>query len=235
MYKYFEKTKTFVQVIFDYRESTRNVYKTFQVFINGKKSNIRGLQNHISTTPPQILTANTYFWTPSANAGGRRRNEERRNNEVYDYFIGTEGFSTEDTFYLDDKKLAAGEKFGIDADLGFFLEYRKEKYHFGFGKRHNFDIARKAIKERRIINLLTQQNQKTRNSMMSSVFVTIQDSIDAGNCPAGTQNFYDSLPLVKKGFHIKAVKATALLSIRNDRFTNRAVTKAIQRTAKQTA
>lgn len=35
---------------------------------------------------PQILTANTYFWSPSGNASGRRANEERRQNEVAEFF-----------------------------------------------------------------------------------------------------------------------------------------------------
>ena len=31
---------------------------------------------------PDILTSNTYFWTPSSSASGRRSNEQRRNREV---------------------------------------------------------------------------------------------------------------------------------------------------------
>lgn len=34
---------------------------------------------------PQILTANTYFWSPSSSANGRRSNEERKTNDVAAY------------------------------------------------------------------------------------------------------------------------------------------------------
>ena len=34
---------------------------------------------------PEIMTANTYFWSPSGNASSRRRNEARRNGEVSDF------------------------------------------------------------------------------------------------------------------------------------------------------
>lgn len=44
----FTATTTFmeenVKVIFDYRESCRNIYKTFKVFKNGKKSNVRTIK-----------------------------------------------------------------------------------------------------------------------------------------------------------------------------------------------
>lgn len=41
---------------------------------------------------PSILTANTYFWKPGQNASSRRRNEERNQNKVADFFrsIGME-------------------------------------------------------------------------------------------------------------------------------------------------
>jgi hypothetical protein len=40
--------------------------------------------NETTTTVriPDILTANTYFWSPSSHASGRRSNEDRRNGEV---------------------------------------------------------------------------------------------------------------------------------------------------------
>ena len=34
---------------------------------------------------PSIMTANTYFWTPSGSASGRRSNEKRRNGEVAEF------------------------------------------------------------------------------------------------------------------------------------------------------
>lgn len=42
---------------------------------------------------PSILTANTYFWQPSSSASQRRRNEERKIGEVYDFFKSN-GFDT---------------------------------------------------------------------------------------------------------------------------------------------
>lgn len=41
-------------------------------------------------TEPEILTANTYFWSPQSNASGRRWNENRRQNEVDDFLTSLE-------------------------------------------------------------------------------------------------------------------------------------------------
>ena len=52
---------------------------------------------------PEILTANTYFWNPSGNASGRRRNEDKRIFEVKDFFesIGMETeYITKGVLYL---------------------------------------------------------------------------------------------------------------------------------------
>lgn len=35
---------------------------------------------------PEILTANTYFWSPSIRSGGRRYNEEQNLDRVADFF-----------------------------------------------------------------------------------------------------------------------------------------------------
>lgn len=147
-FKYLESEKIFIEVVFDYSESCRNVYKTFTVHKNGKKSNIRGLEKFLATTHPSILTQNTYFWNPSTSAGGRRHNESRRNSEVEDYFFKSEDFSDTSTFYLESRNLNKGEKFGID-ERGYFLEIRKERYHFGFVKRgYNFFEARESLRRR---------------------------------------------------------------------------------------
>lgn len=45
---------------------------------------------------PSILTANTYFWTPSTNASDRRKNEEKKLNEVASFFE-TLGFEVSNT------------------------------------------------------------------------------------------------------------------------------------------
>lgn len=38
------------------------------------------------TNLPYILSAKTYFWTPSSHASSRRSNEKRRYQEVADFF-----------------------------------------------------------------------------------------------------------------------------------------------------
>ena len=43
-------------------------------------------QNPVTTiVEPSILTANTYYWSPESTANGRRKNEERRTNDVANY------------------------------------------------------------------------------------------------------------------------------------------------------
>lgn len=231
-FKYFETEKTIIEVSFSYKESCRNIYKHFSVTRNGKSSNITGLKKFLKSDYPSILTANTYFWTPNCNASGRRRAEERRESEVFDYFTA-EGFSLdENTFYLESEKTAKGETFGIDSENGYFIEYRGHKYHFGYVKKitaEMYDQARQAIAKRRIQDIAKARQQKQYDEMKSKVFVTFDDSIEAGNCRVGTENFYNTIPLVKKGFHIRAIKATALLSLRNDTYTQRAVSKAIEK------
>jgi hypothetical protein len=229
LYKYIESQKTFIEVKFTYEESCANVYKHFTVTINGKKSNIKGLEKYLNDKDyPSILTANTYFWHSGNTASWRRSNEEKRNGEVYDYFT-KENFVAEDTFYLENQNLLKGEKFGIDSENGYFLEYRGEKYHFGFVKKYDFEEARNAIKIRRITKIENVRKEKVFHENLKKVFVTKQDSIKSGNCPAGTENFYKNLDLVKKGFRIRAIRADVLLNIRNDAYTQRAVNEAAKR------
>jgi hypothetical protein len=45
-------------------------------------------------TIPNILTANTYFWSPCSRSGGRRLSEERRQAEVAS-FLESIGFEVE--------------------------------------------------------------------------------------------------------------------------------------------
>lgn len=57
---------------------------------NGKTrvfKTLRGAENHAAKHAriiqvPQIVTANTYFWSSAGNASGRRSNEKRRNAEI---------------------------------------------------------------------------------------------------------------------------------------------------------
>ena len=82
-----EVNSVVVEVEFDYSESCRNVYKTFKVYINNKKSNVKGLLKYVSNEVPNILTANTYFWNSCSNAASRRSNEQRKMNEVEQFFL----------------------------------------------------------------------------------------------------------------------------------------------------
>lgn len=41
---------------------------------------------HTPTSEPEILTANTYFWHSGGSASHRRSNEERRKQEVAQFF-----------------------------------------------------------------------------------------------------------------------------------------------------
>ena len=43
-------------------------------------------QNSTALTLPSILTANTYFWSPSGSADGRRRSEESKQSTVASFF-----------------------------------------------------------------------------------------------------------------------------------------------------
>jgi hypothetical protein len=45
-----------------------------------------------AVTLPEIMTANTYFWSPGGSASMRRHNEDRRNNEVA-RFLESHGFT----------------------------------------------------------------------------------------------------------------------------------------------
>lgn len=77
-----------IEVIFDYQESCNYVYKTFKVYINDCKSNIKGLLKYLDYKDlPEILTKNTFYWSPGSKAAWRRSNEKKRNGEVYDFLL----------------------------------------------------------------------------------------------------------------------------------------------------
>lgn len=88
-----------------------------------------------ATTPsiPEILTANTYFWSPSNSASGRRSNEARRNGEV-------------ERFIAQNK--AALEAAGVEINFSY-----SESCHNVYknctitrnGKRSNITAVRKAL------------------------------------------------------------------------------------------
>jgi len=81
-------TKDNVIVIFDYSESCKNVYKTFKVYINDKKSNVVGLRKYLTNKErlPDICTKNTYFFHSLSSANQRRNREKNIKSEVCRYF-----------------------------------------------------------------------------------------------------------------------------------------------------
>ena len=90
-------------------------------------------ENSNSSTIPSILTANTYYWTPSNYAAGRRHNEERRHSEIANF--------------------VAANKAALDA-AGIVIDFEySESCHNVYktckitrnGKRSNITAVRKAL------------------------------------------------------------------------------------------
>lgn len=75
-----------IEVSFDYQETCHNVYKHFTTFINGKKSNAKGLAKYLTAALPDICTASTYYRHPRPNASGRRSDEGLYLSEVKNFF-----------------------------------------------------------------------------------------------------------------------------------------------------
>ena len=218
---------------FLYQESCHHVYLTKQVYRNGNKSTVPAFARATEQEVPEILKANTYFWRPGSNASWRRRNEERRNAELEDFMYDNVAEATKKLNEMFSDCLLRGEKIGVDR-LGAYLFYRGHDYHFdGVINKRSIEMVREAIKQRRLSDVRSYREQKLKkdqfNNLLPKTFVTIEDSISAGNCRMGTMNFYNSLPLVKKGFHLRALRADALLQIRDDNYTKRAVNVAIER------
>lgn len=90
-------------------------------------------QTQTTVNIPEILTANTYFWTPSGSASGRRSNERRRIGEV--------------TAFVE-ANAAALAAAGIEIEFGY-----SESCHNVYkrccitrhGKRSNITAVRKAL------------------------------------------------------------------------------------------
>lgn len=231
-----EKGYTYLSYSFNYRESCNNVYKSSKTAINGKNSNITGLKKYLSKPVPGIITANTYFWKPKGDRQGRRNAENYRNGEVQLFFL-SEGFTevnlrTVLRFKNQPAGLQKGEELFIESQGGVFLRYRGHDYHFGFVKKVSdraIEEAREAIRIRRLKDLEETRLKDQLEELKSKVFVTFNDSVKAGNCKVGTELFYNTIPLVRKGFHVRAMRADALLSLRDDSYTRRAVHQAISR------
>jgi len=217
---------------FAYSESCRHVYLTKKIYRNGNKSTVAAFARATEQEVPEILTANTYFWQPGANASWRRSNEERRNSELVDFMKD----NREEAEKLLNKIFAeylTGEKICVD-HLGAYLSYRGHSYHFdGIINKRSIEKVREAIKERRLSDIKLYREQKLEKeqfkALLPKTFVTVEDSLNARNCKTATMNFYNNLDLVRKGFHLRALRADVLLQIRNDEYTHRAVRTAMQR------
>jgi hypothetical protein len=236
--KFDKKTKRYCVVNWDWSESCRNVYKRFEVFINGKKSNLTGLKNWVDTESiPDIVSANTYFWSPGGSASNRRSNERRRTQEGIDW-LETNGFRRYINIENEIKGRRRGEKFGIDVD-GFVFEKSGEKYHWDNLKNVDLQAARDAITKRIAEKKASKANAlriKKRNHQIDEyikqhpgLLVNVDDSISAGNCPYGTDRF--RIGLIKAYNKINPyISASAsvfqsnlILSHRDDDYTRRAI------------
>lgn len=218
---------------FLYQESCSHIYLSKKVYRDGSKSTVAAFARATGQEVPEILKANTYFWRPGSKASMRRRNEEYRNSELADFMCDNVAEATEKLNEMFSDCLLKGEKIRVDY-LGAYLSYRGHDYHFdGIINKKSIEMVREAIKERRLSDVRSYSEQKLKkeqfNALLPKTFVTIEDSLRAGNCKTGTMNFYNNLELVRKGFHLRALRADALLQIRNDNYTKRAVNVAIER------
>ncbi|MDI3504950.1 MAG: hypothetical protein PWQ81_172 [Bacteroidota bacterium] len=218
---------------FLYEESCHNVYLTKRVFKNGSKSTVSAFARATGQEVPEILKANVYFWHPGSTSSWRRSNEEKRNAELSEFMRDNREEAEKALNQKFAEYLVPGEKIKVDY-LGAYLFYRGHDYHFdGIINKRSIEMVREAIKQRRLSDVRSYREQKLKkdqfNNLLSKTFVTIEDSIASGNCRAGTLNFYNNLSLVKKGFHLRALRADALLQLRDDRYTRRAVSKAIEK------
>lgn len=99
-------------------------------------------QNSTALTLPSILTANTYFWSPSGSADGRRRSEEKRQSEVASFFQSA-GFTVTRS---GDNVNAVGHNLDVDFH---YSESCKIVYKslsvYRNGKKSNITAIRKAL------------------------------------------------------------------------------------------
>ena len=218
---------------FSYSESCSNVYVTKSIRKNGNKSTLPAFAK-ASGVPLRIYpisSGNTYgvHHSPSV-----KIQQAKREGEMKEFMIDNADKATKKLNEMFAQYLEKGESIQVD-NLGAFLRYKGHDYHFsGMITKKNIQEVRDAIRDRRVKDIKAYRLQKLqkeeRLSLLGKTFVTVQDSINSGNCKAGTINFYQNIPLVKKGFRIRALRADALLKLRNDVYTNRAVNAAMQRT-----
>ncbi|MBT9169524.1 MAG: hypothetical protein DDT19_02884 [Syntrophomonadaceae bacterium] len=102
-----------------------------------------------------------------------------------------------------------------------------ESYHTPIYTAEPKKVFREAVRAFRL-----RRNEKKRKQAelksLERVYVTAEDSIAAGNCRVRTENFQKELA-EKYGMPIIAISATALLAMRDDNYTRRAVRYAMQK------
>jgi len=234
MLKFNEKIKKSLSVEFNYSESCRNVYKSVGYAIDGRSTNLTGAKKFFDSPEniPGIIRANTYFWTPGGNTSARRSNERYRENEVKDW-LKSEGFMSEINLNKYFTGRRRGENIGADGD-GYFFEKFGERYHWEKFREVDIKKARREIVRR--VKISKQIKKINRILKLNpEKLVTFRDSVAAGNCKIGTEQFATGallqaarkrLPGVRE---LKAVSVGFLLSVRDDRFTRRAVAVALNR------
>jgi hypothetical protein len=152
MIKFNATTRKTANVEFSYSESCKNVYKTFSVEIDGKRSNTVGLRAFLGRNPlvvmlsedtPDIIGAKTYFWTPCGNASGRRSAERRRNDEVSGW-LSDNGFTDSDinlNHLFVGQGRRRGESIGVD-HTGYFFQKHGVKFHWTTFRQINIEVGR---------------------------------------------------------------------------------------------
>jgi hypothetical protein len=147
--------------------------------------------------------------------------------------------------------LKKGEKLYLDEGLVTY-EYRGEQYHYShdeitekygdycvnFSTTIDLDIARNAIRKRRleaIKNVFSKNNyEKVMQLPLNKIWVSYENSIDAGNCKPLTTSTMISI-MENEGISSKvfAFRADALLEYRNDNYVKRAILNAYQSRLRQ--
>lgn len=74
-----------IEIIFDYKESCHHIYKTFNIYKNDKKSNIKILKKYFDKLPFYFIT-NFYFFSPGRNSNERRFREGRALKQIKEWF-----------------------------------------------------------------------------------------------------------------------------------------------------
>lgn len=91
---------------------------------------------------PEILSANTYFWSPGSHASSRRGNETRRTGEVANFFSAN-GFETRN-----DGETVRASKDGVEVKFSYSEScknvYKRVQVTRG-GKRSNISAVKKLL------------------------------------------------------------------------------------------